>query len=684
MIPELGQFALILALLLSLAQCVLPILGAHLGNRALIAVARPAAAGQAVFVVLAFAILTYAFMTQDFSVAYVAQNSNTLLPWYYRFSAVWGAHEGSLLLWVLILNIWTVAVAAFSRRLPDDFIARVLGVLGFISFGFLLFTVLTSNPFLRELPMPLDGNDLNPVLQDPGLIMHPPMLYTGYVGFSVAFAFAIAALLGGELDVRWVRWARPWTNVAWGFLTLGIALGSWWAYYELGWGGWWFWDPVENASFMPWLVGTALIHSQAVTEKRGSFRAWTLLLAIFAFSLSLLGTFLVRSGVLTSVHSFAADPKRGLFILTFLAVVIGGSLLLYAVRAPKVSGGEPFAAVSRETALLINNLMFTCAAAMVLLGTLYPMLGDALNLGRISVGPPYFGFMFVLLMTPVVLLLPFGPFLKWRAGNLRSAAAALRPALIVAAIAAIATWLIMPDASSTKALLGIAASLWVGIGIVLYAISRWRNAPRGRRYTPEMLGMICAHFGVAVFVAGVLIVEATSVEKDIRLAPNESVTIGSLDFRFDGVHDAKGPNFTAQQGVISVLTKGAVVATLHPQKRIYARNQQPQTESAIAPGLFRDIYVALGEPVGDDGAWAVRVYVKPFVRWIWLGALFMMLGGFIAACDRRFRAIAGNREDQLSTVVKHSGIGNRNSGNDSGSPVFADPQSPIANPGGRA
>ncbi|MEO5624245.1 MAG: heme lyase CcmF/NrfE family subunit [Dokdonella sp.] len=650
MIPELGQFALILALLLALAQCVLPILGAQIGNRALIAVARPAVAGQAVFVVLAFAILTYAFVTQDFSVAYVAQNSNSLLPWYYRFSAVWGAHEGSLLLWVLILNIWTVAVAAFSRKLPDDFIARVLGVLGFISFGFLLFTVLTSNPFLRELPMPLDGNDLNPVLQDPGLIMHPPMLYTGYVGFSVAFSFAIAALLGGELDVRWVRWARPWTNVAWGFLTLGIALGSWWAYYELGWGGWWFWDPVENASFMPWLVGTALIHSQAVTEKRGSFRAWTLLLAIFSFSLSLLGTFLVRSGVLTSVHSFAADPKRGLFILCFLAVVIGGSLLLYAVRAPKVSGGEPFAAVSRETAILINNLMFTCAAAMVLLGTLYPMLGDVFNLGRISVGPPYFGFMFALLMLPVVLLIPFGPLLKWREANLRVALHTLRPAFGVAIIAALLAWLIARDAS-WKALVGVAASLWIGLGIALYALSRWRNAPRGRRFTPEMLGMICAHFGVAVFVAGVLIVEATSIEKDLRFAPNQSVTIGALSFRFDGVTRTQGPNFTAQQGTLSVLKDGAVVATMHPQKRTYARNQQVQTESAIDPGLFRDIYVALGEPVGSDGAWSVRVYVKPFVRWIWLGALFMMLGGFVAAADRRFRALPQLKRDDLRTFV---------------------------------
>ena len=645
MLPELGQLALILALLLSVAQCVLPILGAHLGNRALIGVARPAVAGQAVFVALAFGILTWAFATQDFSVAYVAQNSNSLLPWYYRFSAVWGAHEGSLLLWLLILNIWTVAVAAFSRRLPDEFIARVLGVLGFISFGFLLFTVLTSNPFARELPLPLDGNDLNPVLQDFGLIVHPPMLYTGYVGFSVAFAFALAALLGGELDVRWVRWARPWTNIAWGFLTLGIALGSWWAYYELGWGGWWFWDPVENASFMPWLVGTALIHSQAVTDKRGSFRAWTLLLAIFAFSLSLLGTFLVRSGVLTSVHSFAADPKRGIFILTFLASIVGGSLLIYAIRAPKVSGGEAFAAVSRETALLVNNLMFTCAAAMVLLGTLYPLLGEAFNLGRISVGPPYFGFMFVLLMLPVVVLLPFGPLLKWRAGNLDAVLRSLRAPAVVAVIAAALAWLIARELP-WKALAGVAAALWVGLGIASYALARWRNAPRGRRWTPEMIGMICAHFGVSVFLAGVLIVEATSVEKDVRLAPNQSVTIGALDFRFDGVQQAKGPNFIAEQGTISVLKNGAVVATLNPQKRKYSRNEQTQTESAIDPGLFRDIYIALGEPVGNDGAWAVRVYVKPFVRWIWLGALFMMLGGFIAAGDRRFRAIVGKRESE--------------------------------------
>jgi cytochrome c-type biogenesis protein CcmF len=607
----------------------------------LIATARPAVAGQAVFVALAFGLLTYAFVNQDFSVVYVAQNSNSLLPWYYRFSAVWGAHEGSLLLWMLILNVWTVAVAIFSRRLPDAFMARVIGVLGFVSFGFLLFTVLTSNPFLRHLPALAEGNDLNPVLQDFGLIVHPPMLYMGFVGFSVAFAFAMAALLGGEVDQRWVRWSRPWTNVAWGFLTLGIALGSWWAYYELGWGGWWFWDPVENASFMPWLVGTALIHSQAVTEKRGSFRAWTLLLAIFAFSLSLLGTFLVRSGVLTSVHAFASDPARGMFILAFLGIVVGSSLAIYALRAPKVAGGEPFAGVSRETVLLVNNLMFVCAAAMVLLGTLYPLLGEALDLGRISVGPPYFGFLFVLLMAPVVLLIPFGPLLRWRVGNARTTVRALRPAFAAAVLAAAGTWIVARDLPF-KAILGVAASLWVGVGIGLYAIARWRHAPAGRRYTPEMLGMILAHFGFALFLAGVLIVGATSIEKDVRLEPGDAVTIGELDFRFDGVHHTQGPNYQADQGQITVLRGAETVAVLHPQKRQYARGGQIQTESAIDPGLLRDLYVALGEPLDTgniNGAWAVRVYVKPFIRWIWLGGLFMMLGGFVAAADRRFRRV---------------------------------------------
>ncbi|HZP65413.1 MAG TPA: heme lyase CcmF/NrfE family subunit [Rudaea sp.] len=632
MLPELGQFALILALLLAFVQCALPIYGAWRGNETLIAIARPAVAGQAVFVVLAFGVLTHAFLVQDFSVAYVAQNSNLALPWYYRFSAVWGAHEGSLLLWILILNVWSVAVAALSRRLPEALMARVLGVLGFISFGFLLFTILTSNPFLRHLPALADGNDLNPILQDPGLIMHPPMLYTGYVGFSVAFAFAIAALLGGELDV------------AWAFLTFGITLGSWWAYYVLGWGGWWFWDPVENASFMPWLVGTALIHSQAVTEKRGSFRAWTLLLSIFAFSLSLLGTFLVRSGVLTSVHAFASDPKRGLFILAFLGTVVGGSLLIYAFRAPKVAGGKPFRLLSRETLLLVNNLMFACAAAMVLLGTLYPLIGDALGVGRISVGPPYFGFMFVLLMIPVVALIPFGPFFRWAAADGRAAWRALRPAFALAILAAALAKLVAWDLAP-RALVGAAAAIWVGLGIALYALKRWREAPRARRYTPEMLGMILAHFGVALFLAGVLVTEATSVESDLRLAPGETKTVGGLDFRFGGVARTQGPNYVADEGTIDVLRDGRIVATMHPQKRQYSGGGSIQTKSAIDPGLTRDLYVALGEPLDNPatgtGAWAVRIYVKPFVRFIWLGGLFMLFGGLAAAADRRFRALPG-------------------------------------------
>ncbi len=649
MSPELGQFALILALLLAAVQFTLPIYGAWRGNAALIGLARPVVAGQAVFVVLAFVLLTYAFVTQDFSVAYVAQNSNLSLPWYYRFPAVWGAHEGSLLLWILILNIWTVAVATFSRRLPDALMARVLGVLGFISFGFLLFTILTSNPFLRHLPALADGNDLNPILQDPGLIMHPPMLYTGYVGFSVAFAFAIAALLGGELDIAWVRWARPWTNVAWAFLTLGISLGSWWAYYVLGWGGWWFWDPVENASFMPWLVGTALIHSQAVTEKRGSFRAWTLLLSIFAFSLSLLGTFLVRSGVLTSVHAFASDPKRGTFILIFLGVVVGGSLLIYALRAPKVAGGRAFKFMSRETLLLINNLLFACAAAMVLLGTLYPLIGDVLGVGRISVGPPYFGFMFMLLMLPAICLMPLGPFFRWAVADWPATWRALRPALIVAVIAAAAAELLAHDLP-LRGVAGVAASLWVGIGIVLYAVKRWRDAPRGRRYTPEMCGMILAHFGVAIFVAGVLITEATSIERDLRAGPKEVVEIGGRGFRFQGVQRTQGPNYVADEGTIEVLDGEAVVATMHPQKREYSGGGQPQTISAIRPGLFSDLYVALGEPL-DNGAWSVRIYVKPFVRWIWLGGLCMMFGGFIAASDRRFRALPARAEEKSASVI---------------------------------
>ncbi|MCW8807927.1 MAG: heme lyase CcmF/NrfE family subunit [Rhodanobacter sp.] len=637
MTPELGQLALILALLLALAQGVLPLIGAWRGNRALMAVARPAAAGQAVFVAMAFGILVWAFLHFDFSVQYVADNSNLALPWYYRIAAVWGAHEGSLLLWILILNVWTVALAAFSQKLPEVFASRVLAVMGLVAVGFLAFIIFTSDPFGRLLPMPGDGADLNPVLQDPGMTFHPPVLYMGYVGFSVAFAFSIAALLGGELEQAWVRWARPWTNVAWAFLTLGIVAGSWWAYAELGWGGWWFWDPVENASFMPWLVGLALIHAQAVTEKRGSLRAWTILLSIFAFSLSLLGTFLVRSGVLTSVHAFASDPRRGIFILAFLTIVVGGSLLLYALRAPKVAGGKSFQLLSRETLLLIGNLMFTVAAAMVLLGTLFPLIGDALNMGRISVGPPYFGFLFPLLMLPVVLLMPFGPFLRWGHGD----AAAMKSLLLRVSVAAVACAIIAAFFvhGQIKAIVGVAAGVWITVGVLLYAYKRWREAPRGRRYPAEMAGMLLAHFGMAVFVAGVLLSESLSVSSDVRMAPGQTQNIGGYDLRFDGVQRTTGPNWRADQGVISVTRNGSQVTMMRPQKRTYA-GDRVQTESAVDAGFTRDLYVALGEPMDAgniQGAWSLRLYYKPFIRWIWGGGLLMMLGGLVCATDRRFR-----------------------------------------------
>jgi cytochrome c-type biogenesis protein CcmF len=645
-LPELGQFALILATLLAVVQSVLPLWGASRGAPSLIAIARPAAYGQFVFVAIAFALLTIAFVQQDFSVAYVAQNSNLLLPVPYRFSAVWGAHEGSLLLWVLILGLWTIAVAAFSRRLPEVVVARVLGIMGLVSLGFLLFTLLTSNPFLRHLPALADGRDLNPLLQDFGLIVHPPMLYTGYVGFAVAFAFAIAALLGGEMDQRWVRWSRPWTNAAWAFLTLGIALGSWWAYYELGWGGWWFWDPVENASFMPWLVGTALIHSQAVTEKRGSFRGWTLLLAIAAFSLSLLGTFIVRSGVLTSVHAFASDPERGLFILIFLAIVVGGSLALYAWRAPTVAKGKPFAPLSRETLILINNLLFSAAAAMVLIGTLAPLLFEALGWGKISVGPPYFGLQFMLLMAPVALLMPFGPFARWQREEAGRFAPLLRIALALALIVAAAAWL-LGDVLTMKSLLGIGAAVWVLVGTLQFVWRRLRQAPPGRRFTAEMSGMILAHLGLGVFVLGVLMVESTGIEKDLAMKPGESTEVRGYTFRFDGVERLQGPNYLADRGTVTILQGEREVAVLHPEKRGYASGGQIMTEAAIDPALTRDLYVALGEPLGGEGSWAVRMYVKPFIRCIWLGALMMMLGGFVAAADRRFRReLAADAEAQ--------------------------------------
>ena len=639
MIPELGHLAMILALCLAVVQGTFPLVGAWRGDRVWMGLAQPAAWGQFIFLAFSFFCLTYAFMTDDFSVAYVAQNSNSALPWYYKFSAVWGAHEGSLLLWALILAGWTFAVAIFSRQLPEDMLARVLGVMGLISIGFLLFLIVTSNPFERLLPQsPMDGRDLNPLLQDFGLVVHPPMLYMGYVGFSVAFAFAIAALLGGRLDAAWARWSRPWTLIAWAFLGTGIALGSWWAYYELGWGGWWFWDPVENASFMPWLVGTALIHSLAVTEKRGVFKSWTVLLAIAAFSLSLLGTFLVRSGVLTSVHAFATDPERGVFILAFLLLVVGGSLTLFALRAPVVKSQVGFGLWSRETLLLVNNLLLVVATAMILLGTLYPLLLDALSGAKLSVGPPYFNAMFLPLMGVLILTMGVGVLVRWKDTPLQWLLGMLTPVLIVGAILGGLGSMLFGDFHWAVLAVCLLAA-WVVVAGVrdLLDKTRHKGLLKGMRsLAPSYWGMQLAHFGMVVCALGVVLVSQQSDERDLRLAPGESLELGGYSFVFEGAHHFDGPNFTSDKGTIRVFDGEREVAVLHPEKRLYTVQQMPMTEAGIDAGFTRDLYVALGEPL-ENGAWAVRVHIKPFVRWIWLGALLMSLGGVLAASDRRYR-----------------------------------------------
>ncbi len=653
MIPEIGQLALILAALLALAQGTLPIVGAAQRIPAWMALARPAAQGQFVFVAMAFACLAWSFVTNDFSVLNVASNSNSQLPLPYRFAATWGSHEGSMLLWVLMLAAWTVAVTLFSRHLPAAMVARVLGVMGLISLGFLLFMLLTSNPFDRLFPPPPDGRDLNPLLQDPGMVIHPPMLYMGYVGFSVAFAFAIAALLGGRLDSTWARWSRPWTTAAWCFLTVGIMLGSWWAYYELGWGGWWFWDPVENASFMPWLVGTALIHSLAVTEKRGAFRSWTVLLAILAFSLSLLGTFLVRSGVLTSVHAFATDPKRGVFILAFLTLVIGGSLALYATRARRVGAGGDFEPVSRESMLLANNVLLVVAAGSVLLGTLYPLFLDALALGKISVGPPYFEAVFVPLMALLAFLMGIGPIARWKQASLPDLWSRLRWALGVAVVTA----LVLPAATGAWSPLvsfGLGLALWIVAATVVGAQERVRNARGGlaarlAQQPRAWWGMTAAHLGIAVFITGVTLVKGYETERDVRMAVGDTVRVGGYTFRFDGVRDAAGPNYRAVRGAVEVSRDGRPVRTLRPEKRVYNAQEMPMTEAAIASGVLGDLYVSLGDPVGD-GAWTLRVYHKPFVTWIWGGCLLMALGGLLALSDRRYRVRAA-RDDTVAEAA---------------------------------
>ncbi|HEY7783841.1 MAG TPA: heme lyase CcmF/NrfE family subunit [Pyrinomonadaceae bacterium] len=648
MIPEIGQFALIIALLLAVTQSTFPLIGAARGNRSLIALAAPAGQAQFIFVVIAFGCLAYSFITNDFSVLNVATNSNSRLPLHYRLAASWGSHEGSLLLWTLMLALWTVAVSLFSRHLPDEMVARVLSIMGLISVGFLLFMLLTSNPFARLIPAAPDGRDLNPLLQDPAMVAHPPMLYMGYVGFSVAFAFALAALLSGRLDATWARWSRPWTTVAWVFLTCGIALGSWWAYYELGWGGWWFWDPVENASFMPWLVGTALIHSLAVTEKRGGFKSWTVLLAIAAFSLSLLGTFLVRSGVLTSVHAFATDPKRGVFILAFLVIVIGGSLLLYAWRAKKVGLGSKFDLVSRESLLLSNNVLLTVAAASVLLGTLYPLIVDALGMGKLSVGPPYFNKVFVPLMVPALFLMGIGPIARWKKASLPELFVRLRWAFLASLTAAVLLPFVLGQWKPLVAL-GLLLAIWIVATVIVNIwervkitsgqLSIWQKL---RMQTRSYYGMHLAHIGIAVFVVGVTLVTGYETEKDVRMNFGETVSIGGYTFRLNGVSQVPGPNYVAARAEVDVIKNGEVQRTMFPEKRQYLASGNAMTETAIDSNVFRDLYVSLGEPL-EGNAWSVRVYHKPFVVWIWGGAVLMALGGGLAITDRRY-ALAARKQ----------------------------------------
>lgn len=638
MLPELGHYALILALCLAAIQSIMPLVGAAKKRLAWMQLARFTTFGQLFFIGFAFFVLAYSFVTNDFSVAYVANNSNSHLPVIYRFCAVWGAHEGSLLLWVFILSIWMSAVAIFSRSLPIETTARVLSVLSMISFGFLLFLLMTSNPFVRILfNVPADGADLNPVLQDPGLVIHPPMLYMGYVGFSVAFAFAIAALIGGRLDAVWARWSRPWTLVAWGFLTGGITLGSWWAYRELGWGGWWFWDPVENASFLPWLVGTALIHSLIVTEKRHAFKAWTVLLAITTFSLSLLGTFLVRSGVLVSVHSFALDPARGNFMLIFLAIVIGASLTLYAWRASNIRGSSDFALCSRETFLLANNVFLTVAMATVLLGTLYPLFIQALNLGKISVGPPYFNMVFVPLMIPMLFLMAIAPLTYWREMAPIQLIKKLRYSFLLTIL--ISLFLIWLATSHLKisVVIGVGLGLWIILATLqTVLIFQPKKIPRFKKLNLSQYGMVVAHIGMAVCVIGIVCTLNYSVERDVRMQAGDTVVAGPYQFKFLGTRDISGSNYQGVEAGILVSKGNRAITLLKPQQRLFTVQQTALAKSGIDAGIFRDLYVALGEPI-DKNAWAVRIYYKPFVRWIWFGGLLMMLGGVLALTNRKYR-----------------------------------------------
>jgi cytochrome c-type biogenesis protein CcmF len=634
MIVEIGHFALILATCVAFLQAVLPLAGTMLDRPRWQALAKPTALLQFALIVLAYAVLTHGAVTDDFSIKYIAGHSNSLLPMEFKVSAVWGGHEGSLLLWVLMLSGWTVAVALFSKTLPLAMVARVIGVLGWVSVGFLSFTVITSSPFERLIPAPADGRDLNPLLQDPGLIIHPPMLYMGYVGFSVAFAFAIAALLSGRMDAAWARWSRPWTIVAWMFMTAGIALGSWWAYYELGWGGWWFWDPVENASLLPWLFGTALIHALMVTDKRGGFKAWSILLAIGAFSLSLLGTFLVRSGVLTSVHSFASDPKRGVFILIFLALVVGISLTLFAWRAPKATLGGKMGLVSRESMLLANSVLLVVATAAVLLGTVYPLIVDALNLGKLSVGAPYFNAVFVPLMVPVVFLMVPGGVAHWREARWAELAHAMRWPALAAVLVGLGV-LFFSARGTWLTAMGMALATWVVAGLLHQIVNRMQKPGR---IPPSFWGMHLAHLGIAVVVVGITLVKGYEVERDVRMGVGDTVQIENYSFELMDVSEVNGPNYKALRGEVRVNKDEKLLEVLYPEKRRYFSSNMPMTEAAIDSGFFRDLYVSLGEPIeGERPQWSVRVYYKPFVSWLWYGSILMVLGGLLAVSDRRYR-----------------------------------------------
>ena len=640
MIPEIGHLALIIAFVLALLQCVLPIWGAQVGNYQLMAVARPTSTLQLLFVSIAYCALIFSFINNDFSVLNVAENSNSSLPTIYRICASWGSHEGSILLWALMLAGWSCAVAIFSKHLPQPVLARTLGVMGFISVGTILFTLVTSNPFVRLLPAAANGRDLNPLLQDPGMIIHPPMLYMGYVGSSVVFSLAIAALLSGKLDTAWARWSRPWITMSWCFLTVGIALGSAWAYYELGWGGWWFWDPVENASFMPWLLGTALIHSLAVTEKRGGFKMWTALLAILTFSLALLGTFLVRSGVITSVHAFATDPQRGIFILLFLAILIGGSLTLFAIRAPKASTGEEFDLVSKESMLLTNNILLIVATGAVLLGTLYPLIIDALQLGKLSVGKPYFDAVFIPIMTPALFLMGVGPITRWRGAPTIELILQLKWALGVTVISAAIAPFIMRSWTPLIGF-GLLLAVWIVVASMSNLITRLKNHPNHwlsalKLQSASYYGMLLAHIGVAVFIFGVTMVSGFEEEKDLRMSAGSKSSLAGYEIRFNQVSEITGPNYVAAQGNISVFKDDKLVTMMYPQKRKYDSSQMLMTEAAIYNSFVGDLYISMAEPVSPS-EWGIKIQFKPFINYIWLGCFLMALGGIFAVSDKKYR-----------------------------------------------